>query len=163
MLAQAGVDRVDALLAALGVASTQLDDPERGLSFLADGPLDMRMDLRRTTTAADLVRFAQMMLRGGEGLVRPATITEFTTVQNAAFSSRALGWDTPSKGSSAGDDLSPHAIGHTGFTGTSIWIDPAKDLFIILLANRVYPTRANEQILRVRPRVANLAAEAAKR
>jgi CubicO group peptidase (beta-lactamase class C family) len=115
------------------------------------------------STAADLVRFAQMMLRGGEGLVRPATIIEFTTVQNAAFSSRALGWDTPSKGSSAGDDLSPHAFGHTGFTGTSIWIDPAKDLFIILLTNRVYPTRANEQILRVRPRVANLAAEAAKR
>ncbi|MCY2929145.1 MAG: 16S rRNA (cytosine(1402)-N(4))-methyltransferase RsmH [Planctomycetota bacterium] len=55
VLAQAGVDRVDALLADLGVASTQLDDPERGLSFLADGPLDMRMDPRRTTTAADLV------------------------------------------------------------------------------------------------------------
>ncbi|OYV71576.1 MAG: hypothetical protein B7Z72_06630, partial [Gemmatimonadetes bacterium 21-71-4] len=66
------------------------------------------------------------------------------------------------KGSSAGSLLSPHAFGHTGFTGTSIWIDPEKDLFIILLTNRVYPTRQNEQILRVRPRVADLAAEAVK-
>lgn len=126
------------------------------------------------STAADLVKFAQMMLRsGGTGargpggpeapLLDSATIAEFTRAQNPAFSSRALGWDTPSKGSSAGDDLSPHAFGHTGFTGTSIWIDPAKDLFVILLTNRVYPTRQNEQILQVRPRVANLAAEAAKR
>ncbi|MCY2925748.1 MAG: 16S rRNA (cytosine(1402)-N(4))-methyltransferase RsmH [Planctomycetota bacterium] len=55
VLAQAGADHVDVLLADLGVASTQLDDPGRGLSFLADGPLDMRLDLRRATTAADLV------------------------------------------------------------------------------------------------------------
>jgi 16S rRNA (cytosine1402-N4)-methyltransferase len=55
VLAQAGAEEVDLLLADLGVASSQLDDPERGLSFLADGPLDMRLDLRRTTTAADLV------------------------------------------------------------------------------------------------------------
>jgi 16S rRNA (cytosine1402-N4)-methyltransferase len=55
VLAQAGADEVDVLLADLGVASTQLDDPGRGLSFMADGPLDMRMDLRSKTTAADLV------------------------------------------------------------------------------------------------------------
>lgn len=55
VLAQAGAEQVDVLLADLGVASTQLDDPGRGLSFLADGPLDMRLDLRRATTAADLV------------------------------------------------------------------------------------------------------------
>jgi CubicO group peptidase (beta-lactamase class C family) len=138
------------------------------------------------STGPDLARFAQLMLRTlrGEsssrrvrtrtprgvvemhqpgGFVDSATVAMFTAVQNPALSSRALGWDTPSKGSSAGDHLSPQAFGHTGFTGTSIWIDPAKDLFVILLTNRVYPTRQNDQILQVRPRVANLAAEAAKR
>ena len=141
------------------------------------------------STAPDLARFAQLMLRygrtdapthgrteagthgrtdarthGGAGasIVDSATVAMFTAVQNPALSSRALGWDTPSKGSSAGDDLSPHAFGHTGFTGTSIWIDPTQDLFVILLTNRVHPTRDNDQILRVRPRVAKLAAEAAR-
>ncbi len=129
------------------------------------------------STAPDLVKFAQMMLRfggsgarghegtghggGGARIVDSATIAMFTAVQDPAFSSRALGWDTPSKGSSAGDLLSPRAFGHTGFTGTSIWIDPEKDLFIILLTNRVHPTRQNDQILRVRPEVANLAVQAA--
>jgi CubicO group peptidase (beta-lactamase class C family) len=137
------------------------------------------------STAPDLARFAQLMLRTlrGEsssrrarsqtprgvvelhmpgGFVDSATVAMFTAVQDPALSSRGLGWDTPSKGSSAGDELSPHAFGHTGFTGTSMWIDPAKDLFVILLTNRVHPTRQNDQILRVRPQVANLAAEAAK-
>ena len=126
------------------------------------------------STAPDVVKFAQMLLRGGRTgarahggtgarIIDSATVATFTAVQNPALSSRALGWDTPSQGSSAGDELSPQAFGHTGFTGTSIWIDPAQDLFIILLANRVYPTRQNDQILRVRPQVANLAVEAAKR
>ena len=119
------------------------------------------------STAADLVTFAQMMLRfgrtaSGTQLIDSATIAAFTRCQDPAFSSRALGWDTPSQGSSAGDLLSPHAYGHTGFTGTSIWIDPAKDLFVILLTNRVYPTRQNEQILKVRPEVTNLAVRGAE-
>ncbi len=124
------------------------------------------------STAADLVKFAQMMLsygrvdagtRGGEPtrLLDSATIAMFTTVQRPGFSSRALGWDTPSEGSSAGTRLSARAYGHTGFTGTSLWIDPEQDLFIILLTNRVHPTRKNELILEVRPRVADLAVEAA--
>ena len=113
------------------------------------------------STADDLVRFAQMLLRGGAGLLRPETIALFTRTQNPSFSSRALGWDTPSPASSAGTKLSAHAFGHTGFTGTSIWIDPEQDLFVILLTNRVHPTRANELIREVRPRVADLAVEAA--
>jgi CubicO group peptidase (beta-lactamase class C family) len=113
------------------------------------------------STAVDLVKFAQMLLRDGEGLVRPETITLFTRAQHPSFSSRALGWDTPSPGSSGGTKLSRRAFGHTGFTGTSIWIDPEQDLFIILLTNRVHPSRANELIREVRPRVADLAAEAA--
>jgi CubicO group peptidase (beta-lactamase class C family) len=70
-------------------------------------------------------------------------------------SSRALGWDTPSEGSSAGALLSERSFGHTGFTGTSLWIDPERRLFLILLTNRVYPTRENDAIRRVRPAVAD--------
>jgi len=75
-------------------------------------------------------------------------------------SSRALGWDTPSENSSAGTKMAAHAFGHTGFTGTSIWLDPDRDLFIILLTNRVHPTRANTKILKVRPHVADLVVDA---
>jgi CubicO group peptidase (beta-lactamase class C family) len=94
-------------------------------------------------------------------VVSPATVALFTTRQNLPpGSSRALGWDTPSPPSSAGTRLSARAFGHTGFTGTSIWIDPERDLFIILLTNRVHPTRENTRILRVRPKVADLVVEA---
>ena len=136
------------------------------------------------STAPDLAKFAQLMLRTlrGEsssrrvrtrtrgavaelhlpgGFVDSATVALFTRAQDPALSSRGLGWDTPSPNSSAGSRLSPRAFGHTGFTGTSLWIDPAQDVFVILLTNRVHPTRQNEQILQVRPRVADLAATAA--
>jgi len=56
--------------------------------------------------------------------------------------------------------MSAHAFGHTGITGTSIWLDPDRDLFIILLTNRVHPTRANTKILKVRPHVADLVVDA---
>lgn len=71
-------------------------------------------------------------------------------------SSRALGWDTPSPRGSAGQFLSPSSIGHTGFTGTSIWIDPTRDLVIVLLTNRVHPTRDNQRHIPLRPAVADL-------
>ena len=70
-------------------------------------------------------------------------------------SSRALGWDTPSEDSSAGALFSPRSFGHTGFTGTSMWIDPDRQLFVILLTNRVHPTRENNAIRRVRRAVAD--------
>lgn len=93
--------------------------------------------------------------------VRSELVTEFTRRQILpAGSSRALGWDTPSEGSSAGTKLSAHAFGHTGFTGTSIWLDPDRGLFIILLTNRVHPTRANTRIFAVRRRVAEMVVEA---
>ena len=57
--------------------------------------------------------------------------------------SRALGWDTPSEGSSSGDYLTDRAFGHTGFTGTSLWVDPTLDLFVVLLTSRTNPTREN--------------------
>jgi CubicO group peptidase (beta-lactamase class C family) len=69
---------------------------------------------------------------------------EFTRRQNLVpGSSRALAWDTPSPGGSAGTQLSPRSFGHTGFTGTSLWIDPERQLAIVLLSNRVNPTRNN--------------------
>jgi len=106
------------------------------------------------STAGDLARFAQWLLGQRAYL-------EWTKRQNVPpGSSRALGWDTPSENSSAGTKLGPRAFGHTGFTGTSIWFDPDKDLFIILLTNRVNPTRENNRIGRVRPRVADLVVDA---
>ena len=119
------------------------------------------------SNALDLSRFAAMLLNGGAWdtlqLIRAETVAEFTERQNMPpGSSRALGWDTPADSgySSAGTKLSRRSFGHTGFTGTSIWMDPDRDLFIILLTNRVNPTRSNTAILRVRARVADLVAEA---
>lgn len=90
-------------------------------------------------------------------------VVQFTRRQGIPpGSTRALGWDTPSDSgySSAGTRLSRHSFGHTGFTGTSIWMDPERDLFVILLTNRVNPTRANTRILQVRATVADLVADA---
>ena len=123
------------------------------------------------STAGDLATFAQWLLEAPLTPGRrpevsrpqlPSTLVqEWTKRQNLPpGSSRALGWDTPSENSSAGTKLGPHAFGHTGFTGTSLWIDPEKDLFIILLTNRVNPTRENNRIGRVRPRVADLVVDA---
>ncbi|HEX2167553.1 MAG TPA: serine hydrolase [Longimicrobiales bacterium] len=98
------------------------------------------------SSARDLAVFAQMMLNGGHyGGVRILdhnTIARWTARQNRG-SSRALGWDTPSPGASAGRYFSPRSFGHTGFTGTSLWMDPERGAFVILLTNRVNPTRRN--------------------
>jgi CubicO group peptidase (beta-lactamase class C family) len=121
------------------------------------------------SNALDLARFAAMLLNGGSWdtlqLIRSETVAEFTRRQEVVpGSSRALGWDTPPASpdstSSAGTRLSARAFGHTGFTGTSLWLDPESDVFIILLTNRVHPTRANRAILKVRPRVADLVVDA---
>ena len=106
-------------------------------------------------TAEDVARFAQMMLNGGvfehKRIVSRETLEKFTTRAGLVpDSSRALGWDTPSANSSAGDLFSPRSFGHTGYTGTSMWIDPERKLFAILLTNRVHPTRENTAIFAVR-------------
>ena len=113
------------------------------------------------STTGDLGVFLQMLLNGGtmkgERLLRAGTIARFTRRAGLApDSSRALGWDTPSRTSSggpssAGDHFSASSFGHTGFTGTSIWVDPERELFAVLLTNRVYPTRENDGIFRLRP------------
>lgn len=111
------------------------------------------------STARDLARFARLYLNGGtiDGtrVFDSATVAVFTRVQDSSVSRRALGWETPTGRNSAGTKLSPLAFGHTGFTGTSIWMDPAQDLFVVLLTNRVNPTRQNTGIGAVRSRIAD--------
>ena len=107
-------------------------------------------------TAPAVGRFARAALetlRGRPRLARPETFARFVRRSRVPGSSRALGWDTMLVTSSCGRSLSPAAVGHTGFTGTSLWIDPAQDLYVVLLTNRVHPTRTNEAILPVRPAV----------
>jgi serine-type D-Ala-D-Ala carboxypeptidase len=98
------------------------------------------------SSVRDLAVFAQLLLNGGDyggvRILQPNTIARWTARQNR-HSSRALGWDTPSPRSSAGRYFSPRSFGHTGFTGTSIWIDTERGIFVVLLTNRVNPTRAN--------------------
>ncbi|NOZ75143.1 MAG: serine hydrolase [FCB group bacterium] len=98
------------------------------------------------STAYDLARFSQMMLNGGildgERIFRPETIRLFTTPANVVpGSSRCLGWDRPEGEASGGIYLSDSSFGHTGFTGTSLWIDPENNCFVILLTNAVHPDR----------------------
>jgi CubicO group peptidase (beta-lactamase class C family) len=92
------------------------------------------------STARDLAVFVQMLMNGGTyagvRIVKPTTVARWTSSQDAG-SSRALGWDTPSAVSSAGKYFSPRSFGHTGYTGTSIWVDPERGLFVVLLTNRV--------------------------
>ena len=106
------------------------------------------------STGEDLSRVARMWLNGGtlDGarLASAQTVAAFTRAQDTLISKRALGWETPTGTNSAGHRLSPRAFGHTGFTGTSMWIDPSHDLFVILLTNRVNPTRENKKIGAVR-------------
>ncbi|MFL5383586.1 MAG: serine hydrolase [Longimicrobiaceae bacterium] len=115
------------------------------------------------STAGDLAVLAQTLLNGGaygdRRIWSPRTVQAFTTRQSRA-GTRAIGWDTPAPRSSAGDYLSARSYGHTGFTGTSIWIDPERDLFVILLTNRTYDAGTQGQILEIRRAVADAAARA---
>ncbi|MBT8487487.1 MAG: serine hydrolase, partial [Gemmatimonadetes bacterium] len=130
------------------------------------------------STAVDLSVFARMMLNDGvapacspdgtEGepcpvrrtedrrIVDAAVLEEFTT-RHDETSSRALGWDTPSERSAGGDYITDEAFGHTGYTGTSVWMDPELDLWVVLLTNRVHPTRDNLKHVPVRRAVADAA------
>jgi serine-type D-Ala-D-Ala carboxypeptidase len=105
-------------------------------------------------TAAAVGSYARHLLQvldGRSGVFRRATLETFVERQaNIPGSSRALGWDTMLTTSSCGTRMSPRAFGHTGFTGTSLWIDPEKNVYVALLTNRVHPTRANEGIQGVR-------------
>lgn len=99
------------------------------------------------STASDLAIFSQMMLNGGiygwKRIFKTNTVEQFTQKANIIEgSSRALGWDTPSGKASGGVYLSDESFGHTGYTGTSLWIDPENQMFVILLTNAVHPHRS---------------------
>ena len=114
-------------------------------------------------TAPAVGRCARALLEtldGTDRLARPSTLARFLQHSTVPGSSRALGWDTMLVTSSCGHRLSPDAFGHTGFTGTSLWIDPRQDLYVVLLTNRVHPTRHNEAILELRPAVHDAVVEA---
>jgi len=105
------------------------------------------------TTAADLARFAQVWLRNGmapDGVwVSPSTMRSFLS-RSSHSGSRLLGWDSPEFGgeepSIFGTLISDAAYGHTGFTGTQLWIDPTNDLFLIFLTNRAFDPRARDSL-----------------
>jgi CubicO group peptidase (beta-lactamase class C family) len=111
------------------------------------------------STGRDLVRLARMYLGqgvlDGHRFIGAATIDSFTTVQDSTLSRRALGWETPNGTNSAGRLMSPRSFGHTGFTGTSLWVDRDRGIFVILLSNRVNPTREHRGITAVRTAVAD--------
>jgi CubicO group peptidase (beta-lactamase class C family) len=117
-------------------------------------------------TASAVGAFARAALRtlAGEPLLaQPATFREFIRRTPVPGSSRALGWDTMLPTSSCGTRLSETAIGHTGFTGTSLWIDWERDLYVVLLTNRVHPTRENNRLTAIRPAFHDAVVEEAAR
>ena len=100
----------------------------------------------------DVARHVLQVLDGRTGAFRGDTIATFVARRREVpGSSRALGWDTMLPTSSCGTRMSPRAFGHTGFTGTSLWVDPDLGVYVVLLTNRVYPDRTNDTIARVRP------------
>ena len=115
-------------------------------------------------SAPDLLTFAEWMLAVWHGsevdggpTISSSTVREFTRRQDLVpGSSRAIGWDTPSPRGSAGSLLSPRSFGHLGFTGTSLWIEPERRLAVVLLSNRVNPTRDNPRWNPVRSALADL-------
>jgi CubicO group peptidase (beta-lactamase class C family) len=134
------------------------------------------------STAQDLAVFVQLLANGGMLLpcvhetgagvpcggrsvpiqtrfFQESIVETFTRRENPEVS-RALGWDTPSGRSSAGDYFSAHSFGHTGFTGTSIWVDPELELAVVLLTNRVNPSRDNSLHIPLRRDVHDGAARA---
>jgi CubicO group peptidase (beta-lactamase class C family) len=109
--------------------------------------------------ASDIAKLMEVLMNdgklNGKQFIDKNSIKLFTTRYNDQ-STRALGWDTKSEtNSSAGDLFSSTSFGHTGFTGTSIWADPERNLFVVFLTNRVYPTRENYKIQKVRPQLHN--------
>jgi CubicO group peptidase (beta-lactamase class C family) len=112
-------------------------------------------------TASDLAIFAHDLLREGEPILRLQTLQVFTHRENSPpGTSRALGWDTPSAPSQSGKYFSAPSFGHLGYTGTSLWIDPDRQLSVILLTNRTWPDCSSQAIKEVRPRFHDAVVEA---
>jgi CubicO group peptidase (beta-lactamase class C family) len=117
------------------------------------------------SSAPDLAVFCQTMLNGGvyahQRILRRETVTQFTSPAPLAKNTRTLGWNVPTEPSSSGRYFSNRSFGHTGFTGTSIWIDPQKDLFVVLLTNasRTHTNHDDDEIRRLQPAIHNAVVE----
>lgn len=111
-------------------------------------------------TAESVLAVSGAWLRGYHGresILDGELVRQFTTRQESAVrSSWVLGWDTPSASSSSGSHFSERSFGHLGYTGTSLWIDPLCELEVVLLSNRVHPSRRNEKIKVFRPCIHDL-------
>ncbi len=111
-------------------------------------------------TAESVLAVSGAWLRGyygRESILERELVGQFTARhESAARSSWALGWDTPSAPSSSGSSFSERSFGHLGYTGTSLWIDPSCELEVVLLSNRVHPSRRNEKIKVFRPLIHDL-------
>ncbi len=166
----------DRIFAPLGMSSTRFRPPESWIPHIAATEYDTAWRKRVVRgevhdekaawlggvaghaglfgSALDVLTFGEWLLArvtGGSGMAR-----EFVRRQEVVpGSTRALGWDTPAPGNSAGTLLDSGSFGHTGFTGTSIWVDPSLGLVIVLLTNRVNPTRNNPRIGPLRIAVAD--------
>ena len=113
------------------------------------------------STAKDVAIFSQALLGGGASILRPETVALFTRRElSPPGTSRALGWDTPSAPSQSGKYFSPSSFGHLGYTGTSLWIDPERQLSVTLLTNRTWPDCTSQAIKEVRPRFHDAVVEA---
>jgi len=148
------------------IAPTE-DDPWRGRMLCGEVHDENAFALGGVAGHAGLFGTARAVLavakawmdgrRGKTGLLQPDLVTLFTTRQRGIpNASWALGWDTPSAPSSSGTRFTPESFGHLGYTGTSLWIDPVKELEVVLLSNRVHPTRKNERIKTFRPLIHDL-------
>jgi CubicO group peptidase (beta-lactamase class C family) len=113
------------------------------------------------STAGDIAIFANAMLNGGARIVRAQTLTLFAKRQSSPpRTSRGLGWDTPSAPSQSGKYFSRSSFGHLGYTGTSLWIDPERQISMALLTNRTWPDCSNQAIKEVRPHFHDAVTEA---
>jgi len=149
------------------IAPTQYDENEHMLRGVVHDPTARRMGgvaghAGLFSTADDLAKFAQALLNGGDGILSAVTVEKMTSPEQppAAPVLRGFGWDIDSPFSSNRGDLLPvGSFGHTGFTGTSIWIDPTTQIYIILLTNAVHP-RGKGNAIALRSKVATEVAAA---
>ncbi|HYN14680.1 MAG TPA: serine hydrolase [Terriglobales bacterium] len=148
------------------IAPTAHDEHGVMLRGVVDDPTARRMGgvaghAGLFSTADDLARFAQALLDRDGSLLSSVSIEKMTTPQQPATSTvlRGLGWDIDSPLSTNRGELLPvGSFGHSGFTGTSIWIDPVTQTYIILLSNAIHPSGTNTEIVSLRTRVANAVA-----
>lgn len=145
------------------IAPTEYDEQKKMLNGVVHDPTSRRMGgvaghAGLFSTADDLAKFAQALLEGGAPVLSPLAVQKMTTPEQPPNGSvlRGLGWDIDSPFSSNRGELLPvGSFGHTGFTGTSLWIDPTTKTYIILLTNAVHPRGHNTAIISLRTRVAS--------